>query len=236
MNFFFSSLFWAKSRQNFYQKKPDKQLRVCTQSVVAAVILEGFPQFVCVRVRRRKGDCKRTVSLWKTSMKQHSIWFTVRIRLCICIDLILWEVTCKQQRNVVPLSALWCCIVIHHKPWQRLCFVPYYWQCSHLPSRNLPSSHAHTHKHWHTRTHTLHLAAQHCHQVVNWCHRPHFGHEVNSSRCLQSVRGQHCRCRCRGGFKRMSRRQIMAGFGGGPSFWWADIKSIICSLALQEEI
>lgn len=30
------------------KKKPDKQLRVCLQSVAAAVILEGFPQFVCV--------------------------------------------------------------------------------------------------------------------------------------------------------------------------------------------
>lgn len=68
-----------KHTQTHIYKSPDKHAGGCTPSVVAALILQGFPQFVCVWARGRKGACKGTVSLWKTSMKQHCVWFTVRI-------------------------------------------------------------------------------------------------------------------------------------------------------------
>lgn len=155
------------------------QVGMCERSVVAAVLLEGLPQCVCV------GECKRTVSLWKTSMKQHFIWFTV----CAYVWF-RWEVTYKRQRNVPLLSALWCCIVIHHKPWQRLCvfaislaaFPPSL--VGVLPSAPFNGS-------------TLPPSG-------NYHPWPHFGVRLTApDACSQcATRGQHCRCRCHGGVQK----------------------------------
>ena len=65
---------------------------------------------VCVWVCGRKRDCGRNCQLMKNKHE------AARIFLCIRLGLILWEATYKQQSNVVLLSALWCCTVIHHKP------------------------------------------------------------------------------------------------------------------------
>lgn len=127
---------------------------------------------VCVGARGRKGACKGTVSLWKTSMKQHCVWFTVRIRLCICMGLILWEVACKQRRNVVPLSTLWCRILIHQKETLTETLFRTISLALFPPSRqeSVPITRARTHLHTHTQG--LHFAAQHCHQVAGNGHGP----------------------------------------------------------------
>lgn len=168
--FFFRLSKVNKHTNRHTYKSPDKQAGGCMRSVVAALILEGFPQFVCVWARGRKGACKGTVSLWKTSMKQHCVWFTVRIRLRICMGLILWEVACEQWRNVVLLSTLWCCILIHQKEKKKrkknwLCWdSALYHIAGAVPTFPAGISSHYTRAHLYTCV--IDFAATHCHQVA----------------------------------------------------------------------
>lgn len=72
------------------------------------------------------------------------------------------------------------------KPWQRLCFVPYHWHCSHLLGRNRSLSHAraHLHTHTHTRTtfcsSTLPPSGRQRSWPMHWA-------EASGSTCWQSV-------------------------------------------------
>ena len=109
----------TKKQHNYYTNK-HSECHGCIDTGGFSSVCQGCVCVcVCVCVCECVGEREtvgETVSLWKTSMRQHVIWCAVCIFLCICIGLILWEATYKQQSNVVPLSALWCCTVIHHKP------------------------------------------------------------------------------------------------------------------------
>lgn len=132
--------------------------------------------------------------------------------------------------------------VIHDKLRQSRCFVPYHQPCFRLLGRNLPSSNPPPHTH----TRALRLATQFGGSTAPPGGRCTAGPfhlwriRSISSRCLRSARRRGHGAAVAGveaGSKGDSAViRMRQAVGAAPGFWWADIKSIFCSLVLQEEI
>lgn len=59
---------------------------------------------------------KRELSVYRKNKQEAMLWwFIVSICLRICKGMMLLKATRKQESIEVPLSALWCCIVIHNR-------------------------------------------------------------------------------------------------------------------------
>lgn len=149
---------------------------------------------LCVHGWKRELKNKKEAMLW---------WFGVPICLRICRGMMLLKATRKQESIEVPLSALWCCVVIHNRSQQSLCFVPYRWQCSHLLDRICRL------KPTHFGSATAPLSGQHqagpSHIQATRSH---------SSRCLRSARRSRYGATVAGviaGSKGWSRRHALAG-------------------------
>lgn len=115
-SFYLSQVKTKKTKNNKMMKHNQIcRLRVCMQKAVPALMLEGFPQFVCASVWAK--ERLRELSAYDKQAWSHISFDLQCVSACAYAKvLILWEVTNKQRKIVVLLSALWCCIVIHHKP------------------------------------------------------------------------------------------------------------------------
>lgn len=144
---------------------------------------------------------KRELSVYSKNKQEATLWwFGAPICWHICIGMMLLKATRKQESIEVPLSALWCYIVIHDRPRQSLCFVPYHWQCSHLLDRicRVSNPHALALTLWQRNS-----ATQRSTPTRAFSHPRHKVSQLQMFAFSEAQRLRRRSCRCHGRFKRM---------------------------------